>query len=1043
MNNDLNRILTDYQVTTFKQARPEGKTQQVRDLYEIKINNSSLLRNMYEELKGLNQIDNLLLVCEVPATGRNSIDINGFNDPLVQGNNAWYLSGMNIPCAWGITQGSPSQTVAVVDIYFDYTHQDLQNKIVSITNVSNFNNPVCNHGFASAGAVAAIVNNGICTVGSGYNTNVACYIVGSGCESDGSKGTGNPRSGILRAIADGHKIISVSFDITQMTQSEIDEYIADGSTLIQSAFGNSQPLSATDGYIYVAQADANFNHRDDGYGTQAGADIYALCVGVPRLQSQNGCANGPGNTSFGAPTVAGIVALMKSANPCLSPQDIDKLLKQTQGPLPGNAPAGNTAGIMDACAAVQAAQNGLDYIVRQNTTIDGTKSVSGDLIIENGAVLTVTGTLKLAKKLIVRKGTHLNINGGTLTRNCGDWIGVIVEGNGANQSSAGKVTMTNGAIIEGAVTGISMNPAHIPWPALASSWGGLVTASNSTIRDCRRAVEFMQMDYDESSFIGCSFSNIVNNGITLWDVDGVQFNGCVFTNIGKSAILAYDSRISVSGSNITSTKNGIEVVATIPATDASQLLGNVFSDNQHGIYALTQTGAKHLNIGSNHFYGGENAITIAGISEYNIYSNSALGSEFGVKLYATGSSEIAFVENNQFSSLNFGSLANFQNSTEYINNCFYYNSRDLEVNSGSIGSSQGIPGVAARNCFGNSLANPNVLRPNIWLYNNTSFNYYYNERTPIDCQKPNKRGNGTFKDIAITSSDVHECSTVSPPPILHRTCSVPSNAEQATQMIKDLEAEIARLLANTELDQNLKAYLIKRYKACITKIKKNKVVIIGKQLEGNTKEQAARDAAAYAKSQEELSVKMMGFTMLTDAAMYVDAQQYLNTFGDNGEEGTDFVAIQNINLQYMINRGNFILSNGTKEAIRSLGDKTTPISGFARSLYYKLTGEKIPLNFIYSDDETEIRAKKDVLEDELVRIYPNPASDLLHIDIKLEVDTKFTYDIMDTQGRIMKSGSLLGASQSILDISSLPKGMYFINILNEEQSISVQKIVKE
>ena len=78
-----------------------------------------------------------------------------------------------------------------------------------------------------------------------------------------------------------------------------------------------------------------------------------------------------------------------------------------------------------------------------------------------------------------------------------------------------------------------------------------------------------------------------------------------------------------------------------------------------------------------------------------------------------------------------------------------------------------------------------------------------------------------------------------------------------------------------------------------------------------------------------------------------------------------------------------------------------------------------------------------------VIVCPNPASDFLHIDIKLDEDVPYTYDIMDTQGRILKSGSLHGLGHSTLDINALPKGMYFINILNEEYSVAVQKFVKQ
>jgi hypothetical protein len=50
---------------------------------------------------------------------------------------------------------------------------------------------------------------------------------------------------------------------------------------------------------------------------------------------------------------------------------------------------------------------------------------------------------------------------------------------------------------------------------------------------------------------------------------------------------------------------------------------------------------------------------------------------------------------------------------------------------------------------------------------------------------------------------------------------------------------------------------------------------------------------------------------------------------------------------------------------------------------------------------------------------------------------------MDTQGKIMKSGSLAGQDQTILDIALLPKGVYFLHILNDEPSLGVHKVVKQ
>lgn len=117
------------------------------------------------------------------------------NDPGIQPATGYYIENANIPCAWAITTGDPNIVVAVVDLYLDYNHSDLQGKITDI----QFANPTysnCGHGFASTGAVAAIPNNGICVAGSGNQTKVAFYA----CATNTNCMNGLPGPGILKAI---------------------------------------------------------------------------------------------------------------------------------------------------------------------------------------------------------------------------------------------------------------------------------------------------------------------------------------------------------------------------------------------------------------------------------------------------------------------------------------------------------------------------------------------------------------------------------------------------------------------------------------------------------------------------------------------------------------------------------------------------------------------------------------------------------------------------------------------------------------------------
>ncbi|MGV3696180.1 T9SS type A sorting domain-containing protein [Flavobacterium sp.] len=76
--------------------------------------------------------------------------------------------------------------------------------------------------------------------------------------------------------------------------------------------------------------------------------------------------------------------------------------------------------------------------------------------------------------------------------------------------------------------------------------------------------------------------------------------------------------------------------------------------------------------------------------------------------------------------------------------------------------------------------------------------------------------------------------------------------------------------------------------------------------------------------------------------------------------------------------------------------------------------------------------------DNTVKIYPNPTTSIIHVDSEFEITSIELYDI---QGRILET-HLENESKSTLDLSTKPKGIYFVKIKTEKGS-KVEKIVKE
>lgn len=74
-----------------------------------------------------------------------------------------------------------------------------------------------------------------------------------------------------------------------------------------------------------------------------------------------------------------------------------------------------------------------------------------------------------------------------------------------------------------------------------------------------------------------------------------------------------------------------------------------------------------------------------------------------------------------------------------------------------------------------------------------------------------------------------------------------------------------------------------------------------------------------------------------------------------------------------------------------------------------------------------------------ILVYPNPVSDLLHVNNANNIDK---YELYDIQGRLIKSEKITNQSNLTIDTSMLIKGVYMLNLITEKGSF-IEKIVKK
>lgn len=291
------------------------------------------------------------------------------NDPLV-GQMA-HLAMLHLPEAWGVvrSEGSPV-VVAIVDGGTDWRHPDLTanvwtnpgevagngadddgNGLVDDLHGWNFGTNAADptgaaalpenalHGTATAGAAAAVSDNGTGIAGSSWN---ATFMpIGASCSGeDRVICYGYP--GILYAALNGADIISASWGGPDRSQyaAEVIAAAHDLGALVVAAAGNegtdndvapSYPAS----FEQVLSVGATRKDNDliasfSNYGRSV--DVFAPGVSIDvtapgsRYQTLSG-------TSFSAPLVAGIAALVKTRFPELTVDQLREQLRVTSDPV--------------------------------------------------------------------------------------------------------------------------------------------------------------------------------------------------------------------------------------------------------------------------------------------------------------------------------------------------------------------------------------------------------------------------------------------------------------------------------------------------------------------------------------------------------------------------------------------------------------------------------------------------------------------------------------------------------------------------------------
>lgn len=701
-----------------------------------------------------------------------------------------------------------------------------------------------------------------------------------------------------------------------------------------------------------------------------------------------------------------------------------------------------------------------DEVVVSTDQVWSQPEFRGEISIFSGATLTISSDVTFGEgsSIYVGPNSKLIISGSSLSACPGKrWEGITLYSDFAGNEA--EVILKDGHINDARVGVKAVFEQNFQfWPGGPSYsflfGGGIVTTQGvSSFNNCKIGIEYGPYDlfgyvfFDQKSDIqGCSFSGC-DVAIELDINYGVEIHGCSFTGNGID-IEAFSSAFEITGSNL---DGGIGIVSGSTPWAAPQIVGNDFIDcyiwYEHGLTAMDGSlrnnrffcggagdgvlinGSTPIKIEENDFYGcgTDNPLGNGSYSEAALYYDNT-GIWGGSGPFGNGN----LIRSNLFDySGEDATNAVEENDFEYLTNCFFGSDRfDIGLIDASISLEHGAEELSAGNCFTKPYSSYRPIGGNV--SSGSEFLYYSKDAfAEVDnCKNPNKRPFIYETRDAFVEVDP-SCGTSNYPTsianrYLYCTFEYDGTLDDFNRMIAEIRAELVALENDDSIPPHVKKWLKRRLERCLDSHMRRSVIKWIKQ-------DSIEVAVEVLKAQESFRYKAIALGLLTHAGDYSAASEYLTSINAERSSEADFVYAQSIWLDYLMDRGNYELSDADSTYLRQVAMKDNLHSYAARGIYYRLTGERLRLPIRYVNDDPSgapLVNTSDINTDEALSVYPNP-SDGTVARLSTPVKGDLSVVIVDLSGmEVHKDQMLMGDDR--IELDDLPAGCYVLRLVTPD-----------